>query len=395
MTFGMSVFSQVQCATDVTILEGGSFSLCENENVSINGSAGFDTYTWSGPVNTVAQSITPTTAGLYVLSAIDGIGCVSTDTIDVTVNPAPVPNIISSEGAIICPSTGTTLSTDVPFDAYNWGGGNVDPTFFVSTEGTYTVTVTDGKGCIGTGNFNITVPNFGITSSSTSACGGTATTLQATGGTSYIWSTGEFGSAIIVDPSESTNYSVAITAGACSEAVSIQVEPGTGLEFSLPDTIYLYENENVYLAGPTGFNSFNWYPSDQLDNENAQGVNFSGTESQNITMQATHISGCSITETVVIIVVGLTIPNGFSPNDDPYNQTFVIPEITSENYDTQLTVYNRWGEIVFDDPHYLNTWEGTCEAELCMGNSGLPEGTYFYNVDVQGVTFKGYLTLKR
>tara|TARA_B110000285_G_C15133599_1_gene625340 strand:- start:1325 stop:2572 length:1248 start_codon:yes stop_codon:yes gene_type:complete len=394
-SFSFDCVAQVQCANDVTIVEGESITMCGNTLVSISGSAGFVSYSWTGASTGSFQTITPSASGQYVLSAVDGLGCISIDTIIVVVNPLPTPNIISSEGVIICPSTGTTLSTSVPFTSYDWGSGNTNPTLSVSSPGTYNVSVIDDKGCTGSSNIIITSPNFSLTAAELSGCEGTGILLQASGGTSYAWSTGEFGSSIVITPNATTNYSVAITVATCTENLSLEVAPIVPVEFSLPDTIYIHENDNIYINGPAGFNTYNWSPSNQLNNPNSQGVVFSGTESQSITIVATHPTGCTLTATTVVIVVGLTIPNGFSPNGDLFNQAFVIPEIISENYNAKVTVWNRWGDIVLDDSKYLNTWEGTCEADLCLGDRALPEGTYFYNVDIHGVTFKGYITLKR
>jgi len=393
--FSFGSLAQIQCTTDVTINEGNSITVCEGDGTSISAASGFVSYAWTGPSTESTQSITPPTSGQYIVAGIDAVGCISTDTIQVAVNITPTANIISSEGAIICPTTGTTLSTDVSFSSYDWGNGNLDPTFSVYSPGNYSVNFIDGKGCSGSANIIITSPSFTLTSSELSACGGTGISLQATGGTSYAWSTGEFGNSIVVDPSVTTNYSVAITAGSCVENLLLQVEPVEPLDYYLEDTIYIHANDNVFLNGPPGFSTYSWSPTNQIDNPQSQGVVFSGTESQDITVVATHSSGCTLTATTTVIVVELTIPNGFSPNGDDFNQTFVIPEIITENYKAKVSIWNRWGELVLDDPNYLNTWEGKCETDLCLGNQNLPEGTYFYNIDINDITFKGYVTIKR
>ena len=68
-----------------------------------------------------------------------------------------------------------------------------------------------------------------------------------------------------------------------------------------------------------------------------------------------------------------TIPfvNVFSPNGDGINDLFVIPGI--ENLDfVEMTVVNRWGDIVFEASPYRNNWDGRWKHGL------LPEGTYYY-----------------
>jgi gliding motility-associated-like protein len=93
------------------------------------------------------------------------------------------------------------------------------------------------------------------------------------------------------------------------------------------------------------------------------------------------------------MVVNLTIPGGFSPNGDSKNQYFEIPELMF--MDASLKVWNRWGDVVYQNENYKNSWDGICETSFCLGKGPLPEGTYFYQIDVQGVINKGHLTLKR
>ena len=81
--------AQIQCAVDVQILEGDAITMCESSPQTISGSGGFVNYAWTGPETQVSQTITPNFSGQYVLAALDGTGCVSNDTIDVTIIPTP------------------------------------------------------------------------------------------------------------------------------------------------------------------------------------------------------------------------------------------------------------------------------------------------------------------
>jgi len=70
------------------------------------------------------------------------------------------------------------------------------------------------------------------------------------------------------------------------------------------------------------------------------------------------------------------IPNAITPNDDGYNDTFIIPDI--EFYSSKLEVYDRWGIKVFGTTNYQNNWAGTYE------NSSLkvPSGTYYFTIQL-------------
>ncbi len=99
---------------------------------------------------------------------------------------------------------------------------------------------------------------------------------------------------------------------------------------------------------------------------------------------------------------GIVIPNGFTPNEDGVNDNFVIENI--EAYpNTQITFFNRWGNSVFQSEDYNNDWNGLSQSPMNVGGNKLPEGTYYYILELGGdpkdesfgKTFKGYVYLKR
>jgi len=92
---------------------------------------------------------------------------------------------------------------------------------------------------------------------------------------------------------------------------------------------------------------------------------------------------------VVQQVNPLIIPNVFTPNGDGVNDTFFIPGLDTYT-DTEITIINRWGNVVYEKKNYQNDWTGP----------GLPEGTYFYLLRVKTIAgvwdvYKGYVTLLR
>ena len=88
-------------------------------------------------------------------------------------------------------------------------------------------------------------------------------------------------------------------------------------------------------------------------------------------------------------VVGIIIPNLFTPNGDGRNDTFFIPGL--EAYPSNsLSIMNRWGSTIYESNGYKNDWTG----------DGLNEGTYFYLLKVKNAAggidiYKGYITLLR
>ena len=78
------------------------------------------------------------------------------------------------------------------------------------------------------------------------------------------------------------------------------------------------------------------------------------------------------------------IPNGFSPNGDGLNDYFNIQYLYDVFYDHKLTIYSRWGTIVFEGDN-SNKWHGISNRGSSSG-SLVPVGTYFYRLDLNNQT---------
>jgi gliding motility-associated-like protein len=69
----------------------------------------------------------------------------------------------------------------------------------------------------------------------------------------------------------------------------------------------------------------------------------------------------------------IIIPDVITPNGDGINDVLVITCI--ENFpDNELTIYNRWGELLYKAEGYSNNWAGTNEKN----KSELPSGSYAF-----------------
>jgi gliding motility-associated-like protein len=92
------------------------------------------------------------------------------------------------------------------------------------------------------------------------------------------------------------------------------------------------------------------------------------------------------------------IPQGISPNGDGKNDTFIIPGILSAQPNT-VTIFNRWGNIVYEKDNYQNDWFGQTDRafDLLASDGLLPDGTYYYVVDFKGKksNIKSYIYVNR
>jgi gliding motility-associated-like protein len=92
---------------------------------------------------------------------------------------------------------------------------------------------------------------------------------------------------------------------------------------------------------------------------------------------------------------------GFSPNGDGINDHWQIENIEYYPQNT-VTIYNRWGDMVFtidDYDNQNNVFRGTANNKTKMGAGELPSGTYFFNIQIDGQTIlrktQGFLVIKR
>lgn len=82
-----------------------------------------------------------------------------------------------------------------------------------------------------------------------------------------------------------------------------------------------------------------------------------------------------------------------TPNDDGRNDRFEVNRCAYKR--VAIQIYNRWGQLVYENPEYDNTWTG-----LSTQGQVLPNGGYFYvlkaeSTDGQTFTEKGAVTLMR
>jgi gliding motility-associated-like protein len=88
--------------------------------------------------------------------------------------------------------------------------------------------------------------------------------------------------------------------------------------------------------------------------------------------------GCRDSIQKIVIVEDdllIYIPNSFTPNGDDLNNTWKITTSGIDVYQFTLSIYNRWGELIFvsHDPEY--GWDGT------FGNSLVQAGLYQWRIE--------------
>jgi hypothetical protein len=300
-------------------------SICTGASVILSGS-GTLSYGWSGSV-TDGQPFTPSVSNTYTVTGTDVNGCTATSSQSVIVKP--VPNIYYNASAgSVCAGGSVTLSGRGA-TSYAWTGGVTDSSAFApASTSTYTVTGTNSYGCTGSNSVTITVNPVPIAMVGTNAtiCQNTAVSINASGGTNYLWSpvaglSDYMIAAPTATPESTTTYTVSVSNGTCSStsSVTITVTPSPIVSITVnpsvtitPDgnsnTIYLgHGAQSLTLTATVDAStiSYSWTPTQGLSCTNCLVAAVSPTSATTYTFTAVNGSGCTTTTSVTINVVTL------------------------------------------------------------------------------------------
>lgn len=162
----------------------------------------------------------------------------------------------------------------------------------------------------------------------------------------------------------------------------------------------IVEGYNVTLLGSSNGNpvTIAWTPPSSL----ISGANtFTPVAKPNVTtnytMTVTDANGCISADNALVTVLPycLKVMDAFTPNGDGMNDRWLATNnggtCTKQVY---VTVFNRYGHIVYKNDNYLNDWDGTYKGKP------VPDGTYYYVIDYRlingsSIILKGDLTILR
>ncbi|MFM9027128.1 MAG: PKD domain-containing protein, partial [Bacteroidota bacterium] len=200
---------------------GPDRTVCSGSAVALQAS-GANSYSWTpGGSSSPTLIFTPTVSGSYVVTGFTSQGCSATDVVNVTVNQAPVLNLLPS---FVCQGYTTTLDAGNPGSDYQWSTGETTQTILVNDSGSYSVTVVAQNGCVTNGAATVSLGGtMQALPSNSAVCSGQYAVLDAGNpGSTYVWSNGSTTQTISVNTPG--NYLVTITdINGCSAATMHQV----------------------------------------------------------------------------------------------------------------------------------------------------------------------------
>ncbi|MBK9151480.1 MAG: hypothetical protein IPM26_10970 [Saprospiraceae bacterium] len=236
----------------------GAIETCAGNSVTLTASGGVS-YIWSTGASGGQITVSPIASTTYSVTATDANGCTGTASHIITVHPVPVPQF--SGTTQICTGESTTITVSGGTQQI-WSTGDVTSSITVSPSQTtvYTVTVTNSFGCSAVGSVTVSVNESLMVSISgnNEVCIGGSTTLTASPGMDFIWSTGANTASITVSPTQTQTYTVTATnANGCSGTASVTVTIGPGPDIQITGRTEICEGECTTLTA-TGGVTYSW-----------------------------------------------------------------------------------------------------------------------------------------
>ena len=214
-----------------------------------------------------------------------------------------------------------------------------------------------------------------LTMSSVDACSGGqgSASVIATGGTSpyiYLWNpTGQ--TTQTANGLSAGTYSVTVTDNSCipksqTNSVTVNVYPLPNTNAGADTTII--KGSNTTLAA-TGINC-RWTPTTWLSDSTICNPVATPNVTTTYILTVTDTNGCTNTDSVTVFVIDkkidsvkcgeLFIPTAFSPNGDGQNDVLYVRGNCIKDF--SLTIYDRWGEKVFETNDIAKGWDGNYKS---------------------------------
>lgn len=382
--------------------------LC-SENGKI-GTGVFKSYLWSSGATT--DSISILTDGKYWVRVTDNNNCVNFDTTQVYLNSKPL--ISAGKDTVLCNKLPLKLNASaLNFDSITWIENNFgsfsnlktfSPTFTVDSlvTGSQIITFSAKNRCgVATDDLvvNFTpIPDANFELSDTIVCtNGTPIRIIPTDTTGIFFGqnifekvftprdSGFFSIQYQVTKNFCTNYAkktIEVVAQPIAQFYTIPTKPNIDKEVSFFSNSQF---ENAYLWN---FENNVW---STLKNPSYQ---YKEEGFYNVQLEAINRI-CSDTVSKLIYVFGsnnIYIPNAFTPNQNGLNEEFKV--LYKNLKGAILTIYNRWGQLIFTSNDVNKGWDGTFDGNPCQ------QDVYYYVVDYkttdnEAKQLKGNFTLLR
>ena len=389
-----SVLSVSVSSTNVSCLgdDDGTITATPAGGTPISPS-GIYTFSWSDGQTT--QTATGLAPGIYEVTVTDYKGCMVTSSNVLITQPLSELIVTADSTDETCVMNDGTAIANVfggttPY-GYSWNTGQTSQTIAGLSPGNYTVDVTDYNGCVLSASTIVNafdaifLPSFTDYFSDTICLGDNVTiSVVDNPNFAYSWSSGQWTSTITVTPTAPrTDYILTVVDVAnCPNSsfditASIWVTQLPIIPVATPNPIKAGDEVELRAASANNYSIYQWTDAENISIANTKTTLVYPEATTTYYIMVEDANGCQGYDSI-IVVVGVMVYDGISPNGDGYNDFWEIEDI--DRYpDADIEVYNRWGSLLFSskgDTYNDNKWDGTHEG------SPLPIGTYYYIINL-------------
>lgn len=426
---------------NVTICNGQSVEL----TTQVTGGTPYYDYRWMGPdsaqYNGIVYVVSPTETSTYRLTVYDSHGCsVELQPVTVKLNPdLRISSVVTSYDTI-CKGDEALIYVEAdggsggPYTLTLQDGSVVPSPFTVRPDSTtmFYITLSDMCGTPSvTDSIEIFVhsyPDELFTSSNVEGCVPLSVNFTPLNinGTQYLWTFGDNDFSEEEDPTH-----VYKNPGDYDVTMTVWSEFGCKIEKTIADMVHVYPTPRALfdadvqavsvLSPEVLFNNrsidasrYFWFFGDQ-DSSTYESPRHTYPEmgEYEVVLVAESDHHCKDTTSRTIIVYSqfsFYAPTSFTPNGDGLNDCFRVcgNGISKSNF--LLTIYDRWGELVFKTTDYYpaascdacseGSWDGTDMGSKKKGDKVLENGIYFWYCqfeDIYGIMHReqGHVNMVR
>ncbi|MDI1355917.1 MAG: gliding motility-associated C-terminal domain-containing protein [bacterium] len=429
---------QATAHTTVSILSnpmvtasGATVCLYASALLSANGAS---SYIWTGPAffqstkpNALIASVTLDRNGLYSVVGTAANSCTATTTVKVLTRSLPQPSLTLLPKSEICLNESITLNGKGG-QKYEWYGPNdvyyegqeVNFTATnLSAAGTYTLKVTDDKGCSASISTLITVynlPNGSLMGSKLQGCVPLCSDFVFESSSiipSRVLSSWDINGRNITGQTFNhcfTEVGLNLITGnlydsstTCTNKVDFYVhtfpKPEADFEFA-PAKPVENSDEVIFTNTSRGEQQkmWNWSIGDsRIYKSTSQNTAYLFTEQGRypVALIVRNTWGCSdsIIKTVIVEEdFHIYIPNVFTPNEDNRNELFLPIGRGVKTF--HISIYDRWGAKIFESKDLASGWDGSYKGDPCKSD------IYTWKIEVTSLhgenkVLTGHVTLIR
>ncbi|MFS4483106.1 gliding motility-associated C-terminal domain-containing protein [Hyunsoonleella sp. 2307UL5-6] len=306
-------------------------------------------------INNLIETAVYCAGGSYLLT-IDNPGDAAND------SPLQYSNLIFNWFKETSPTTSQLVTTGDSLAV------NTPGTYFVETNyGSCTSNSFSNRVAVSEASYGSAVASINSSLGNPYCSGNGPTTLSAINGLAYQWfkdgETIEGATNQMYQTNEAGLYNVTIDLDNCTASASIDlVTTDFTSEIDVDETNILESGESLFVnVTTTAVNpEFQWYLNEVLI-AGANQDTFEVLQQGNYKVKISQTQGCNASQDISFSVSEpfpdvAKIPNVITPNGDGINDTWVIPQAFVSGTNTQVTLINIQGKVVFDTSEYQNNW---------------------------------------